>query len=76
MISSCHRDRSRALASLDDFITVDRKASVDLYNYVQANYSQRINSYNNNLINQQSDANIALYKRRMESAQRTGRLYV
>ena len=53
----------------DDFITVDRKASVDLYNYVQANYSQRINSYNNNLINQQSDANIALCKRRMESAQ-------
>lgn len=53
----------------DDFITNDRKASVDLYNYVQANYSQRINSYNNNLINQQSDGNIALVGERRESAQ-------
>lgn len=53
----------------DDFIATDVKAAVDKYNYVQANWSDRLNSYNNDLLNLQSDAAIALYKRRMESAQ-------
>ena len=53
----------------DDYITVDEVAAVDKYNYVQANFAYRANSYNNNLINQQSDAMIALYRRRIESAQ-------
>lgn len=43
----------------DDFITVDVKAAVDLYNYVQCNWSDRENSYNNDLMNQQNDAAIA-----------------
>ena len=53
----------------DDFIAVDIKAAVDLYNYVQANWSDRENSYNNDLLSQQNDAAISLYGYRVESAQ-------
>ena len=56
----------------DDFIPVDIKAAIDHYNYVQCNWSDRVNSYNNDLLNQQNDAAIALYGRRMESAQDWG----
>jgi hypothetical protein len=53
----------------DDFITTDEVAPVDQYNYVQCNWCDRLNSYNNDLLNQQNDAAIVLYGRRMESAQ-------
>ena len=53
----------------DDFITIDEVAAADKYNYVQCNWNDRLNSYNNDLINQQNDAAIGLYGRRMESAQ-------
>lgn len=56
----------------DDFIAVDKKAPIDKYNIVQCNWSERENSYNNDLLQQQNDAAIALYTQRMESAQDWG----
>jgi hypothetical protein len=61
---------TRAGSSLrDDPIQIDQRAPQDCWNYVQAQWCNRGNDYNNDLINAQNDDFIQLYTQRMESAQ-------
>ena len=52
-----------------DPLEVSQKAPQDCWNYVQANWSNRENDYNNDLINEQNDAFVQQYGRRIESPQ-------
>jgi hypothetical protein len=53
----------------DDVLQVSQKAPQDCWNYVQAQWSNRLNDYNNELINEQNDAFVNDYGRRIESPQ-------
>lgn len=53
----------------DDPLQVAQRAPQDCWNYVQAQWCNRSNDYNNELINEQNDAFIAQYGRRIESPQ-------
>ncbi len=53
----------------DDMLQGSKRAAKDCWNYVQAQYCNRSNDYNNELINEQNDAFIARYGRRIESPQ-------
>ena len=53
----------------DDPVEWEIKAPQDCWNYVQAQYCNRENDYNNELINEQNDAFIAKYGRRIEASQ-------
>ncbi len=52
-----------------DPLEVSQKAPQDCWNYVQANWCNRTNSYNNDPINEQNDTFVQLYGRRIESPQ-------
>lgn len=53
----------------DEPLQVAQTAPQDCWNYVQAQYTNRLNDYNNELINEQNDAFINDYGRRIESPQ-------
>jgi hypothetical protein len=53
----------------DDVLQVAQKAPQDCLNYVQAQWCNRANDYNNELINEQNDAFVNDYGRRIESPQ-------
>ncbi len=53
----------------DDVLQVAQKAPQDCWNYVQAQWCNRLNDYNNELINEQNDAFVNDYGRRIESPQ-------
>ncbi len=53
----------------EDPLQVSQRAPDDCWNYVQAAWCNRLNDYNNEPINEQNDAFIASYGRRIESAQ-------
>ncbi len=53
----------------EDPLQVAQRAPQDCWNYVQAQWCNRENDYNNELINEQNDAFIAQYGRRIESPQ-------
>lgn len=50
-------------------LQVSQRAPQDCWNYVQAQFTNRSNDYNNEIINEQNDAFIQLYGRRIESSQ-------
>jgi hypothetical protein len=56
-------------SSSEDPVPWEVRAPQDCWNYVQAQYCNRLNDYNNELINEQNDAFIARYGRRIESPQ-------
>jgi hypothetical protein len=62
-------DKKAGTSSRDDLVQWEIKAPQDCWNYVQAQYCNRENDYNNELINEQNDAFIAKYGRRIESPQ-------
>lgn len=53
----------------EDPLQVAQSAPQDCWNYVQAQWCNRLNDYNNELINEQNDAFISQYGRRIESPQ-------
>lgn len=53
----------------EDPLQVSQRAAQDCWNYVQAQYCNRANDYNNDLINEQNDAFIQDYGRRIEAPQ-------
>ena len=52
-----------------DPLQIAQRAPQDCWNYVQAQFNDRANDYNNALINEQNDAFIARYGQRLESPQ-------
>jgi hypothetical protein len=53
----------------DSPVQMSRSSARDAYNYVQVQWADRLNSYNNNLVSDQDDAAILLYGLRPESPQ-------
>jgi len=62
-------DEKAGTSTQDDLIQVAQRAPQDCWNYVQAQWCNRLNDYNNELINEQNDAFINDYGRRIESPQ-------
>ena len=63
------RRRQAGESGSEDPLQVSRKAPQDCWNYVQAQWCNRLNDYNNELINEQNDAFVNDYGRRIESPQ-------
>lgn len=63
------QDKATGKTTSDDPIQYAVKMAQDCYNYVQAQWTNRANDYNNDLATAQNDAFIAQYRIRMEPSQ-------
>jgi Putative phage tail protein len=62
-------DKKTGEVTNDDPIQFSVKMAQDCYNYVQVQWTNRLNDYNNDLMTAQNDAFIAAYRIRMEPSQ-------
>jgi hypothetical protein len=62
-------DKKTGETTDEDPIQIERTAAKDAYNYMQAEWTNRLNDYNNELTPEQNDAFITAYGRRMEGPQ-------